>query len=233
MTTLDLERRHLARPVEFRAAEDGPGQLFGYASVYMRYSQNLGGFVEQVRNGAFAKSIGDGLPVIARYNHDDNYLLGTTDAATLRLKDDDTGLGYEVDLPDTTSGRDVAVLSKRGDLRHSSFAFRTLEDEWGVTDQGFPLRTLLSAVLIDVAPVNSPAYLDATAGMRSLATRLDLEVDTVAHATTAELRSLILGEPIDIPAVEARAEEEQQSEQGDTHSLAELYKRKLALANKR
>jgi hypothetical protein len=230
MTALDLERRHIARPVEFRAGTDGPGTLFGYASVYSRYSQNLGGFVEQVATGAFAKSIGDKAPVVARYNHDDNYLLGTIEALTLRLLDDETGLGYEVDLPDTTAGRDVSVLSKRGDLRYSSFAFHTLEDEWGVTEQGFPLRTLLNVRLVDVAPVNSPAYLDSSAGMRSLASKLDIEVDTVAHATTEELRSLLLGKPIDLPAVEARSEEESvEIEQGDTHSLAELYKRKLAL----
>lgn len=233
MTTLDLERRHLARPVEFRAADNGPGTLFGYASVYNRYSQNLGGFVEQVAPGAFAKSIGDALPIVARYNHDDNYLLGTTEAETLRLLDDNIGLGYEVDLPDTSSGRDVSVLSKRGDLRYSSFAFHTLEDEWGVTEQGFPLRTLRNVHLIDVAPVNSPAYLDSSVGVRSLADRLGIEVDVVSHATTEELRSLILGEPIDIPAVEARSEEEAgNDEQGDTHSVAELIKRKLELKEK-
>lgn len=232
MTVLDLERRHIARPVEFRAGADGPGTLFGYASVYNRYSQNLGGFVEQVAPGAFAKSIGDSLPIVARYNHDDNYLLGTTEAETLRLLDDSTGLGYEVDLPDTTSGRDVSVLSRRGDLRYSSFAFRTLEDDWGVTEQGFPLRTLLSVQLVDVAPVNSPAYMDSTVGVRSLAEKLGLEIDTVSHATTEELRSLILGEPIDVLAVEARSEEQQEPEgaQGDTHAVTvALRQRELDL----
>jgi hypothetical protein len=231
MSTLEMERRHLARAVEYRASDAGLGTLFGYASVYNRYSQNLGGFVEQVSPGAFAKSIGDRVAVVARYNHDDNYLLGTTEAETLRLLDDATGLGYEVDLPDTTSGRDVSVLSKRGDLRYSSFAFRTLEDEWGVTEQGFPLRTLRSVLLLDVAPVNSPAYLDSSAGVRSLAHRLDVDVDVVSHATTEELRSLILGEPIDLPAVEARAEEtleQVEDAQGDTHAL-DLARRRLEL----
>lgn len=212
---LDLERRHISRPVEFRAGGD-VGTLFGYASVYSRYSQNLGGFVEQVLPGAFAKSLGDKVAVIARYNHDDNYLLGTTEAETLRLKDDDTGLGYEVELPDTSSGRDVAFLSKRGDLRYSSFAFYTLEDEWDVTEQGFPLRNLKAVQLVDVAPVNTPAYLDTSSGVRSLASRLEVEVDVVEHATTAELRSLLLGEPIDIPAVEARGEEEHEEDGRET-----------------
>ena len=234
MTTLDLERRHLARPVEFRATATGPGTLFGYASVFMRYSQNLGGFVEQVDPLAFNKSLADGNPVIARYNHDDNFLLGTTEAQTLRVSVDDIGLPYEVDLPGTSAGNDVSILSQRGDLRYSSFAFHTIKDEWGITEQGFPLRTLLQVQLIDVAPVNSPAYLDSSAGVRSLAGHLGVEVDLVAHATTEELRSLILGEPIDIPAVESRSEEqEEENGQGDTHPLADLYKRKLELHQKR
>lgn len=226
-----LERRNTKQAVELRAAESGLGTLFGYASVYNRYSQNLGGFVEQVAPGSFAKSIGDKVAIVARYNHDDNYLLGTTDAATLRLIDDETGLGYEVDLPNTTSGRDVSELSKRGDLRYSSFAFHTLEDEWSVTEQGFPLRTLRSVHLIDVAPVNSPAYLDSTAGVRSLAERVGIEVDALQVATTAEIRSLLLGEPIDIPAVEARSEEAQETEQaqGDTHASVTLRQRELEL----
>ncbi len=253
MTAIDMERRHIARPVELRAGTDGPGTLYGYASVYNKYSQNLGGFVEQVAPGAFAdslenlggfaeriahgafsKSLADQVSVVARYNHDDNHLLGTTDAGTLRLKDDGTGLFYEVDLPETSSGRDVALLSKRGDLRYSSFAFHTLNDEWDVTERGFPLRTLKAVALIDVAPVNSPAYLDSSAGMRSLAERLDVEVEIVCHATTEELRSLILGEPIDIPAVEARSEEKEvETGQVENHPLADLYKRKLDLEQKR
>jgi HK97 family phage prohead protease len=232
--TADLERRQVARPVSFRASDSGVGTLYGYASVFNQFSQNLGGFVEQVDPGAFNKSIGDGVPVLCRYNHDDNQLLGTTEAQTLRLEIDATGLAYEDDLPDTTSGRDVSVLGKRGDLKYSSFAFRTIEDDWGITPQGFPLRTLLAVQLVDVAPVNSPAYLDSSSGIRSLAHKLDVEVDVVSHATTDELRSLILGEPIDIPAVEARGEDETQPEGRETPTpLLDLARRRLDLEHLR
>ena len=83
--------------------------------------------------------------------------------------------------------------------------------------------------LTDVAPVNSPAYLDTTAGVRSLADRVGMEVDTLTVATTEEIRSLLLGERIDIPAVEARSEElAEESAQGDTHAL-DLARRRLDL----
>ena len=164
----ELEIRTAAHAVELRAEGNGLGTLTGYAAVFNRHSQNLGGFVEQVDPAAFTKSLADGLPVMARGNHSDAMLLGTTWADTLRLSVDGTGLRYEVDLPDTSAGRDFRALAERGDIKWSSFAFRTIEDEWGVTEQGFPLRTLRAVQLVDVAPVNSPAYLDTSVAVRAL-----------------------------------------------------------------
>ena len=165
----EIEIRTAALTVELRAADNGAGVLTGYAAVFNRLSQNLGGFVEQVDPAAFTRSLADEVPVMARGNHDDAHLLGTTWAGTLRLSVDNIGLRYEVDLPDTTSGRDFKALAERGDIKWSSFAFRTIEDDWSVTEQGFPLRTLRAVQLVDVAPVNSPAYLDTSVAARSLA----------------------------------------------------------------
>lgn len=178
-----LEVRTAAHAVELRAGDNGLGTLVGYAAVFNRHSQNLGGFVEQVDPGAFAKSLADAVPVMARGNHEDSALLGTTWAGTLRLSADGTGLRYEVDLPDTSAGRDFRALAKRGDVKWSSFAFRTIEDEWGVTEQGFPLRTLRAVQLVDVAPVNSPAYLDTTVAARALEQRAAEQTATAADTT--------------------------------------------------
>ncbi len=188
--TRDTERRYLAQPVEIRAAQSGLGTLYGYAAKFNTLSQNLGGFVETIATGAFTKTIADSGRVLCRYNHDDAALLGTTDAGTLRVATDDIGLAYEDDLPDTTSGRDVGVLASRGDVRFSSFAFRCIEDEWGVTEQGFPLRTLLAVQLVDVAPVNSPAYLDTSTAKRSLETYMTEKRDLPADVD-AKLRALL------------------------------------------
>jgi hypothetical protein len=59
---------------------------------------------------------------------------------------------------------------QRGDVRHSSFAFRVYPggDEWGLSDFNYPMRTLMSVQLVDVAPVLDPAYPDATAGARAM-----------------------------------------------------------------
>lgn len=184
---------------EFRAASNGGvGTVAGYAAKFNKLSRNLGGFVEQIAPGAFAKSLGDGVRVLARYNHET--LLGTTDAGTLRVWADDEGLAYEVDLPDTTTGRDVAALAARGDVRFSSFAFHVPPggDEWGFTEQDFPLRTLTGVHLVDVAPVDDPAYLDTTSGLRSLAESRGLDPAAVMVAASRnELREVLTKSDLD------------------------------------
>lgn len=185
----DLERRYTPVPVEVRQAKDRR-RIGGYAAVFNRLSQNLGGFVERVDAGAFNKSRGDGWPdVIARYNHDDNMLLGTTAAGTLGVQIDNTGLLYDVDPPQSRT--DILELVERGDVRRSSFAFRVMADgdDWDLSDQGFPRRTLTSVQLVDVAPVNMPAYADTSAGLRSLAEKMEADLDEVRSLAQAnELR---------------------------------------------
>ena len=162
----DAERRFTSVPVEIRAAAE-KRSIGGYAAKFDRQSQNLGGFVERIDSRAFNKSHGDGWPdVLARYNHEDNLLLGTSGARTLQLALDEIGLTYQVDLP--ASRADVHELVQRGDVRQSSFAFIAFADDWTTTaDTSYPLRTLESVRLIDVAPVNTPAYLDTSVGVRS------------------------------------------------------------------
>jgi HK97 family phage prohead protease len=180
----DAERRFTSVPVEIRAGKDELRTIGGYAAKFMRMSQNLGGFVEQIDPAFFNKSRGDGWPgVIARYNHDDNMLLGTTGARTLRLGVDEVGLSYEVDTP--ASRADVYELVQRGDVRQSSFAFVAFEDDWATTDQGFPQRTLISGRLMDVAPVNIPAYEDTSVGLRSLAAKFDAPLEEVRKLAEA------------------------------------------------
>jgi HK97 family phage prohead protease len=185
----DAERRFTSVPVEIRA-DSNKRTIGGYAAKFERHSQNLGGFVERIAPSAFNKSRGNGWTgVIARYNHDDNMVLGTIGGGTLRLGVDEIGLTYEVDLPKARS--DIFELVQRGDVRQSSFAFAVDMDgdDWTTTDQGFPLRTLTSVRLYDVAPVNTPAYEDTSVGLRSLDGALE-SLSRKFDAPLAEVRSL-------------------------------------------
>jgi HK97 family phage prohead protease len=205
--------RDFNTPLEMRDI-DGGHWVGGYASVFMpRQSRNLGGFVEQVANHAFEEArAGDWHDVVCRFNHDSNYVLGTTAAHTLTISTDRIGLRYDVLPPE--SRKDVLELVARGDIRYSSFAFRCNPggDEWAMTEQGFPVRTLHSVELLDVSPVLSPGYPDASvavrstnAALRSFADFFQAEADEVrALAEAGELRKFFTkvtsGQPVHRPA---------------------------------
>jgi uncharacterized protein len=185
----EIEERCEPVPVELRSGGPTERRVGGLAAVFGKRSQPLGGFIEIVENKAFSKCAGDGFAgVVCRYEHDS--LLGTTAAKTLRLNVDSRGLDYEVDLPNTTAGNDVFELTQRTDLRASSFAFQVYDQEWTHED-GIPVRHLTSVRLIDVAPVTTPAYPDATVGLRSLAVQFDAdEAEVFELARQGELRKM-------------------------------------------
>ena len=180
MSNTIVERRSLEEPVEFRA-KGKKLSASGYASVFGKRSQNLGGFVEQVDKSAFAKTVKEA-DVRALLNHDPSLLLGRTASGTLRIGTDERGLWYEVDLPDTSVGRDTAALIERGDITGSSFGFRMIEDEWGETDDGFPLRTLKQVALRDVSPVTYPAYTDSEVALRAVSESRSLDLHDLIAA---------------------------------------------------
>lgn len=190
----DMERRYLPGPVECRAASDG-SRIVGYASVFGKLSRNLGGFVERVEPTAFNTARQQGWPdAVCRYDHDSSMLLGTTAGRTLDLSVDRTGLFYDVLPPQSRA--DILELVTRGDIQHSSFAFRVAAggDSWeATTDQGYPMRSLHDVQLVDVAPVLRPAYPDASAGLRSLALQVGAPLeDVLRHAENDELRKFFV-----------------------------------------
>src|SRR5262249_43366041 len=91
------------------------------------------------------------------------------------------------------SRADVMEYVSRGDVRHSSFTFLAMEDEWGVSEQGYPQRSLIKVRLFEVGPVATPAYPDTTAAMRSLAVAVDADLEEVLQRRAAEeLRSFFV-----------------------------------------
>lgn len=183
------ERRFTPGAIEVRAENDSH-KLGGYGAVFGKLSRNLGGFVELVDTGAFNQARNLNWPnVVCRWNHDSNMVLGTTAGRTLQLRTDNIGLDYEVLPPQ--SRMDIFELVQRGDVQHSSFAFRVPDggDEWRTTDQNYPMRVLHEVQLVDVAPVLDPAYPDASAGLRSLSHAMGAPLEEVRKmADEDELR---------------------------------------------
>ena len=189
----DLEFRTFDADItEVRAAEDGKGMTFGgYAWKYDSPSLPLP-FTERIAPGAFTRSLKSRAEIRAYVNHDDTLLLGSRRAGTLRIDDRADGGWVEIDLPDTSWGRDIRTLVERGDIGAQgnggmSFGFSTVKDKWN--DDGTE-RTLVEAKLWEVSVVTSTsAYMSTTASMvrsvSKLARRTATDADELAEAMTA------------------------------------------------
>ena len=142
-------------------------RLHGYAAVF-NSEANLGTFSEVIRPGAFAKSLATGSNIRALYHHDGAALLGTTRGGTLQLREDAKGLAFELALPDTTHGKDLAILVDRGDVAGCSFGFRVREggDRW--EERGSTMvRELLDIELAEITLTSDPAYSDTSVALRN------------------------------------------------------------------
>ena len=156
-----------ARELRVARTENGQLRIEGYAAVFNSPSQDLGGFLEVIRPGAFVKTLQAGADVRALFNHDENNVLGRTKSGTLELAEDATGLHFICSLPDTQMARDLAVSMERGDIDQCSFGFYCLQDEWKLVGED-AVRFVQEADLFDVSVVTYPAYLDTSAAVRSL-----------------------------------------------------------------
>lgn len=168
---------------DFEIREVGDGMTFvGYAAKFNSRSENLGGFVETITPGAFKRSLDSRNDVKLLVNHDSGRVLASTRSGTLRLSEDAIGLKVEADLPNTTDGRDMAELLRRGDLSSMSFGFSVIKDSW--SSDGTE-RALKSVRLFETSIVAFPAYQATEATVRSydaLATRAEVDADELADA---------------------------------------------------
>jgi hypothetical protein len=169
MARPDEERRIVVGELRAEGGANGaPTKIVGYAARFNSLSGDLGGFQERIAPGAFAKTVVDG-DVRALWNHDANIVLGRNKSGTLRMIEDDMGLHYECDAPDTQLVRDMVMSPiARGDVNQCSFGFRTISDQWDKQANGEWIRTLLEVELFDVSPVTYPAYESTTVAVRSL-----------------------------------------------------------------
>lgn len=146
----------------------GSSRIVGHAAVFNQLSEDLGGFREQIRPGAFSETIKHG-DIRALFNHDTNKILGRTKAGTLKLSEDEIGLATEYDFPDTSYARDLLISIKRGDVSHQSFGFSVLPDgEERHREAGGFIRDLITVELFDVSPVVFPAYRQTDISSRAL-----------------------------------------------------------------
>ena len=154
--------------VDVQALDTRGRTVVGYAAVYGPLSEDLGGYRERIAPGAFADVMD--ADVRALLNHDPNEVLGRTKSGTLRLFDEQRGLRFELDLPDSPLGDNVRSAVKRGDLDGASFRFVVGTDEW--SDD---VRTVTAVrQLHDLSLATYPAYPAASVELRTRPERNDM-----------------------------------------------------------
>jgi uncharacterized protein len=150
---------------ELRVDGDKKPKIVGYASVFNQKSDDLGGFREIVKPGAFSKTISES-DIRALFNHDPNYVLGRKKTGTLELSEDEHGLRIAINPPETTWAKDLLTSIRRGDIDQMSFGFKTIKDDWEKRD-GENIRSLSEVRLFDISPVTFPAYPQTSVEARS------------------------------------------------------------------
>ena len=187
MEELVETRRITSNDFELRQDQNGDGMSFtGYAAVFNSPSEPLP-FIERIMPGAFSKTLKSRNNVRMYMNHDSSMLLATTKAKTLRLSEDSKGLFVDASLPDTSVGRDLSVLMKRGDVSSMSFGFSVPTGGDYFSDDGMT-RELRQIKLFEVSVVTGfPAYTATSASVRSLdalSVRTGIDADQLAAAIT-------------------------------------------------
>ncbi len=179
------------------AAKGGRPKITGLAVPYLALSEDLGGFREQFRPGAFSGSMG--ADIFADVEHDRDRKLGRTSRKTLFLKEELRGIIATITVPDTSVGRDTLEEVRNGNLDAMSIVFADPVDDWSGSG-GATVRTIRKAVLRAVTLTSYPAY-KQTAGslaQRSLdrylspdgqLRRLQAEAERPLYCETREARA--------------------------------------------
>ncbi len=152
-------KQSAALPLAFTRNESGDlarglGTVRGAAIIWgdvARLGRGAFALREQFKRGALTPY---NRGVIASVQHDRSQLLAQYPNGGLRLDSRDRGYFVEIDLPDTTVGRDAAALIDRGALRGLSIEF---VDE-KIRDRGHRDIVIERATITGVSIVDRPAY---------------------------------------------------------------------------
>ncbi|RHW37318.1 HK97 family phage prohead protease [Neobacillus notoginsengisoli] len=153
--------------IQTRSEENEPVKISGYAAVFNSRTSIGNWFDEIIAPGAFDRSISaKNADIRALVNHDWDKVIGRTKAKTLTLREDEKGLNFEIELPNTSYARDLAESMERGDIDQCSFGFFVDEgkERWDYSQEP-ALRTLEEVELYEVSIVSLPAYEDTEAAL--------------------------------------------------------------------
>lgn len=188
-----MNSRDLTRSLPFRLSDDdaeGDGQsLEGLAAVFdtpTRIDSWEGLFDEQIRKGAFRKTIRERTPVM-QFDHGRHPLIGSIPLGVINeMRETDEGLEVSARLTDNWLVQPIRDAISEGAIDGMSFRFEVVREEWRDSagrllkdegeimqllyrpdDRGPLQRTLLELKVAELGPVVFPAYRETTVGVRA------------------------------------------------------------------
>lgn len=147
------------KPIRNRTVE-------GYAATYNSWA-DMGWIKETIERGAFTGAL-IGSDVRAFFNHDRNQILARERSNTLTVWEDEKGLKFRFDIPE--SRNDILEMIERKDVDECSFAFRVKKERYVWTEgDNVPDERYIEEIeeLRDISLVTFPAYNDTSVSLRS------------------------------------------------------------------
>ena len=146
--------------ITYRAKKDNNKKIIqGYAVVFDRWAEvkEWGEYwSECIRKGAFSQSLIEN-SILALYNHDFNNVLARKDI-NMKLVEEDKGLYFEIELPDTTQANDLYELIDKGIVNQCSFGGFVRKNVWSYDGDGNLLREILDVDLVEITITPIPVY---------------------------------------------------------------------------
>lgn len=132
---------------------EGKAVTFDEETVLFRYNDHE--YKEIIARGSFDEC--DFSKAFLKYNHSDNIMaMARVKNETLTIDVRDDGVYIRAHLANTSAGRDLYELVKRGDIDKMSFAFTIGEESYDESTYTWTVRKV--DTLYDVAAVEMPAY---------------------------------------------------------------------------
>jgi HK97 family phage prohead protease len=134
--------------------------LKGYPITWNQTSSDRGGYSVRLVPGSAKFTT----PALALYRHDFSQVIGNTANGTLRIMEaDETGIPVEIDLPDTTTGNDVAELVAKGYISGMSFSMvNGFENSFTTKENDTEIVNCTSFTVDEVTVCADPAFSSTT-----------------------------------------------------------------------
>lgn len=167
---------------QLRADDENGPRIQGYFSTFDGVYELWPGATESVDRHAFDDALDDDVRCLI--DHDTRLVLGRNTAGTLRMKTDDHGLWFEVDInPEDTDAMNLYARVQRGDVSGCSFGFDILDEETERREDGSTHWTIKKVKLYEGSICTFPAYQNTQAEAR----REDLK--TIRRREVAEWKN--------------------------------------------